>query len=433
MVHGSEGASALLGMPGFVVRAHVEVDGELWLAVETEPVVVGCPGCGTRAIGHGRRRVRVRDLPVAGRPVVLEWAKRIWRCPDPDCPVDTWSETTEAIRPRSVLTERARAEICRRVGAEEDSVAKVARAFGVGWHTAMDAVRDYGTPLVEDLARLREVRALGVDETRFLAPTRTHRTIYVTGFVDLDRARLLDIVAGRSAETVRRWLAQRPASWRRQITVAAIDAFRGYATGLTDQLPDATLVLDHFHAVRLANTAIDDVRRRVQQATLGHRGRSGDPLYGIRRLLLVAHERLDDRAWQRLLMQLAAGDPDGEVADAYLAKELLRDVYGATDQRDASRRLVEFWSHCADAEIPELTRLARTIDRWSPEVLAFHTTGRSNGPTEAINLLIEKIRRIGHGFRNLDNYRLRLLLRCGVQWHTPPVARIRGRQPRLAA
>jgi transposase len=83
--------------------------------------------------------------------------------------------------------------------------------------------------------------------------------------------------------------------------------------------------------------------------------------------------------------------------------------------------------------VPELTRLATTISRWEAEVLAYHTTGLSNGPTEAVNLPVEKIRRIGHGFRNFDNYRLRLLLRCGVKWQTPPVARIRGRRPCLVA
>jgi transposase len=87
------------------------------------------------------------------------------------------------------------------------------------------------------------------------------------------------------------------------------------------------------------------------------------------------------------------------------------------------------------SEIPELERLARTISAWQDEILAYHVCGRaSNGPTEAVNLLIEKIRRVGHGFRNLHNYRLRLLLRCGgITWHTHQTARIRGRYPRLIA
>jgi transposase len=430
--HGSDSATTLLGMPGFVAGAQLEADGEIWLLVQTTSETVGCPQCGTRAVGHGRRRGRVRDLPMAGRPVVLVWAKRIWRCPEPDCEKNTWTETSDQIRPRGSLTERARAEMCRRVGEDEDSVAEVARAFGVGWHTAMAAVQDHGSPLVEDPERLDGVDALGLDETRFLAATSTHRTEYVTGFVDLDRARLLDVVPGRSGTAVHRWLSGRPTGWLAQIGVVALDPFRGYANGLLAHLGHATVVIDHFHAVRLANAAIDDVRRRVQNDTMGHRGRTGDPLYGIRRLLLVGYERLDQRGWNRLTAGLAAGDPYGEVGAALLAKELLRETYAA-DHRHARRRLTVFYQWCADAEIPELDRLARTISAWQPEVLAYHTTGLSNGPTEAVNLLIEKVRRIGHGFRNFANYRLRLLLRCGVKWQTPPTARIRGRQPRLVA
>ena len=99
------------------------------------------------------------------------------------------------------------------------------------------------------------------------------------------------------------------------------------------------------------------------------------------------------------------------------------------------KRTYSGWlTYCADADIPELTRLATTIDSWPTELLAsFDTGGISNGPTEAINLLIKKIKRVGHGFRNFDNYRLRLLLHCGVDWDTIRATPIRGRLPRLVA
>ncbi len=92
------------------------------------------------------------------------------------------------------------------------------------------------------------------------------------------------------------------------------------------------------------------------------------------------------------------------------------------------------FTRVAAHEIPELIRLARTLDAWRGELLAyFDTGGVSNGPTEAVNPLIKKIKRIGHRFRNFTNYRLRLLLHCGVTWHTPPTTPITGRLPRLAA
>jgi len=433
-MHGSDGATALLDLNGLRVGAHELVDDEWWLLVETTADVVGCSRCGARAVGHGRRRVQVRDVPIAGRPVRLVWSKRLWRCPDRDCASGTWSETHPAIAPRSSLTLRAKEMICRRVGRDGASVAQVAVEFGVGWHAAMSAVTEIGQPLVDDPARLGAPSALGLDETSYLRANATHPRVMVTGFADLDRHVLLDVEPGRSGGVVRDWLDHRETEWLASIEVAVVDPFRGYANALVDRLPDATIVVDHFHAVRLGDQAIDDVRRRVQQQTLGHRGRAHDPLYRIRKLLLVAHERLTEPQQERLIRLIGLGDRDGEVAAAYLAKELLREVYAARRLSWARARLRRFYRHCDRSGVPECRRLAKTIRAWEDEVLAFHATGRSNGPTEGINLLIKKIKRVGHGFRNFINYRLRLLLHCGgVEWQTPATTRVRGRQPRFAA
>jgi transposase len=378
--------------------------------------------------------VRVRDLPAGGRPVVLCWRKRIWRCREPACGVRTWTERVTAIRPRAVLTERARAEACRRVGKDAHAVAAVARDLGVGWATVMRAVDDHGTPLVDDAARLQGVAALGLDETSFLKATRTAPTRWITGLVDLERGRLLDLVADRTRAAVDGWLGAQPHGWLAQVATVALDPWRGYASALTAPLGHATVVVDHFHAIRLANMVVDQARRRTQQATLGHRGRKQDPLYRIRKLLLTAQEQLTQRGRGRLRTGLAAGDPTGEVAAAWQGKELLRAVYAAVDVAAARAALDRFYHWADGVGVAELSRLARTVRAWEAEILAFHTTdGCSNGPTEAVNLLIKKVKRVGHGFRNFANYRLRLLLHCGVRWQTHRTTRLRGRVPRLVA
>jgi transposase len=432
--HGSD-VSALLGLDGFVVVAQLldEETGEWWLAVETTETRGWCPTCGVRAVGHGRRRVKVRDLPIADRPVVLVWAKRLWRCPEPACEACTWSEESDAIAPRAVLTERARAEIARRVGPGQQSVAAAARSFGVRWHAAMAAVWDHGQPRVDHLARLGAPSAVGLDETSFLAATATHPTLLVTGIVDLEAGRLIDVLPARSARAVTDWLDSKPAPWRAGIRHVVIDPYQPYATAVARALPDARLVVDHFHTVRLANTALDEVRRRVQHATLGHRGRKDDPLYRIRRRLLAGHERLTTAAFARMLAWLDVGDPEGEVAAAYMAKELLRETYLADHVFDARRRLTVFHDHCHSSGVPELERLTRTITRWETPILRWHGTRLTNATTEGTNLIVKNVKRLGFGFRNFDNYRLRLLLRCGAPWQHPVVASIRPRHPRISA
>jgi transposase len=432
--HSSASASRLLGLDGFEVLAAQVAADEWRLVVQTTAELVGCARCGVRAQAHGRRTVRVRDLPAGGRPVVLAWRKRIWRCTEPACGVRTWTEQVTAIRPRAVLTERARAEACRRVGKDAHAVAAVARDLGVGWATIMRAVGDHGRPLVDDPTRLDGVAALGLDETSFLKATRVAPTRYVTGLVDLERGRLLDLVADRTRVAVDGWLGARTRDWLAHIGTVALDPWRGYASALVAPLGHARVVVDHFHAVRLANTVVDQVRRRTQQATLGHRGRKRDPLYRIRKLLLTAAEQLTQRGRARLRAGLAAGDPTGQVVAAWQGKELLRAVYAAGDLADARAALDRFYRWSDGVGVAELSRLTRTVRAWEAEILAFHATdGCSNGPTEAMNLLIKKVKRVGHGFRNFANYRLRLLLHCGIRWQTHQTARLRGRPPRLVA
>ena len=225
--------AVVLGLEGFRLVAVDEHDGELELAVQTTNDMAGCPGCGAVATAHGRRPVRVRDLPVGGRPTTLIWIKRLWRCRHQRSETRTWSETSLDVPPRASLTTRAAREACRRVGPDGEAVAVVAGELGVGWGTVMRAVAEHGAPLVDDPARLEGVAALGVDETAFLAATSTHATEFATGLVDLTRtdgpARLLDVVPGRSGAVLSSWLRGRDARWRSGVAVAALDPFRGYA------------------------------------------------------------------------------------------------------------------------------------------------------------------------------------------------------------
>ena len=311
----------------------------------------------------------------------------------------------------------------------------------MGWHAAWAAVTDVGTPLADDPERVAGVRAVGLDETMYLHARRGRRRVLVTGVVDVDTGRLLDVFVGRDAADLRRWMARMPPDWLAAIEVVSVDPHEGYrsavvgadpVTGARSPWSEATIVVDPFHMVRLGNQAVTRCRQRVQQAVVGHRGWKHDPLYGIRRLLLVGAERLGERGWERVHDGLDRGDPLDQVTEAWMAKELVRDVYLTNDVALATARLEAAIAFASASKTPEVKTLAKALRRWRTEILAHHTTGASNGPTEAVNLTIKAVKRCGRGFRNFANYRLRLLLVAGVRWQTPPVTRLRAR-PRLIA
>ena len=269
--------------------------------------------------------------------------------------------------------------------------------------------------LAEDESRFENVTTLGVDEHIWHhVDPRKRGPKELTGMVDLSRdstgktrARLLDLVPGRSGKAYASWLAERGEAFRQNVKVAALDPFAGYKTAIDDKLEDATAVLDAFHVVKLGTAAVDEVRRRVQQDTLGHRGRTGDPLYGIQTILRAGAENLTEKQRTRLAAAIEADPAHDEVFVAWQCAQQLRSAYHQKDLAEGRRiaeKVVDTFHTCP---IPEIARLGRTLRRWRAAFLAYFTTGRSsNGGTEAVNGIIELHRRLARGFRNRDNYRL---------------------------
>jgi transposase len=251
----------------------------------------------------------------------------------------------------------------------------------------------------------------------------------VTGLVDLDRKGIIDMVEGNSAVDLHRWCSGQDPAWLRAVRVVATDLAESYRVGTSAHLDHAVRVADPFHVVRVANRCVDKVRRRVQNETLGHRGRKDDPLFRIHKLLLSGYERLDERGHDRVLLGLRHGDPKDELLGAWLAKESVRDIYLTDDVKEAGVLLDKAIVGCKGDEVEEIRSLGDTFERWHKEILNHHRTGASNSPTESLNLCVKKVKRAGRGFTCFEHYRLRVLLHAGgVTWpKRPSPPRIRTR------
>jgi transposase len=361
----TDATTLLLGLPGVQVDC-VErwADGTRVVHVLTvEDAAAACPSCGVVSTSvKGKVTTAPRDIPCGQDRILLRWNKTRWRCGEDYCERDSFTESIEQVPARSRTTGRLRTQIGAAIGEAARSVAEVAAAHGVSWPTAHRALVEHAERLLSEPA---PVHVLGIDETRRGKPRwefcgQTHRWVRVdpwdTGFVDLSGTQgLLGQATGRTSATVVDWLHQRTVGFREAIHYVAIDPAAVYAAAIRTEglLPNATIVVDHFHLVKLANDAVTKVRRRVTWDLKDHRGRKPDPEWANRRRLLRARERLSHKSFTTMWNQIQAEDPSAQILSAWIAKEELRTLLSTVrvggDPHLTRHRLHRFLTWCIDS------------------------------------------------------------------------------------
>ena len=379
-----------------------------------------CHECGAQGVPRDTVLRELAHVPLGWRPTILRIRVRRYRCTG--CGHVWRQDTTAAAVPRAKLSRHAVLWALKGVVIDRVSIARIAATLGASWHTVNDAVLAAGQQLlINDPHRLEGVRVIGVDEHAWRHTRRGDK--YVTVIIDLTPvrertgpSRLLDMVEGRSKQVFKSWLEAQTAQFRDRIEVVAMDGFTGFKTAASEELPDAVAVMDPFHVVALAGDALDRCRQRVQQATRGHRGRTGDPLYGIRRILRTGADLLTDRQHARLTA-VFTDDAHVQVEATWGIYQRIVTAYRDPDRRAAKVALtqtIDAISTGVPTALTELRTLGRTLKRRAVDVLAyFDRPHTSNGPTEAINGRLEHLRGTALGFRNLTNYITRALLDTG--------------------
>jgi transposase len=455
------GATLLLDLEGLRVERvqRLEDGGRLVRVVTADETASACPECGVFASAVKEYVCsRPRDLPYGESRIRLEWSKRRWFCREKLCRRGSFTESVPAVAARARLTTRLRSEAGRRV--VDGSCATVVasgRQVGLSWPTVMEAVREQAELVLPE--HLEPVGVLGIDEVRrgrpkwrpkddsrpaddprTDAPAERERAAaeagsaqeprsepakarvladrWHVGFTDIGGTQgMLGQVEGRTADDVAYWLACQPAPWRQRIDCVTIDMCSIFVSAIRRILPHARIVVDHFHVVKLAGDVVDEVRRRVTTTLRGRRGRDSDPEWKIRNLLHRNKENLSPKAFAKLWNTLIDLDAPGvTILKAWIAKDKLRQLLALAgtnpDRSLISHRLTKFYTWCADADIPELERLATTISTWWPYIENFIHTNLSNAKSEGYNRVVKLDARNAYGYRNPENQRLRT--RCAT-------------------
>jgi transposase len=403
--------SRLVGLEGFEVKRVIEVGDRLDLEVELVARAGCCPRCGRSSVDvKDRPVVRVRDLPIAGRVTHLVWRKRRYSCGE--CG-RTFTESHPELPARQRVTRRFRRRLFERVrgGAAHAEVARCERT------TRYQVARAFRAGAEDELAARREARParrLSLDE----AQHRRGREL-ATVVSDLDRKRVVELLDGRSRRRVERYLRSLPEDHRRAIEVVSIDPYEAYRQAIHNELPGARIVVDHFHLVRGANTALDSVRRERQREA-GRRKPKGARRSGkgaswrrdldrARHRLLRARERLTERERRRLC---ALFEREPLIAEAWGLQEAFRSIYRAQDRREAERRLHHFLAAVERAQLPAFTAFADGVRLWRAELLAYFDEPTTNGYAEGVINKVKVIKRRAYGLPTFDAFRERVLLAC---------------------
>jgi transposase len=396
--------------------------GQVKIIIEMQSVEAPCPACGV-ITGRVKERPlrRIKDLPASGQRTELWWRKRRFACIEVLCPRRSFTQASRAIRPRGRLTERLRDKLAHAIAAGNRAVSEVADEFGVSWPTAHKALI---AAAAKWLPEPTPTSRLGIDETRFrsvrwlLDGTIWRRSDpWLTSFIDCSRdgpGSLLGLAPGRTGGCVKDWLGEQTPQFRAVIELVVIDPSAPYASGIRAALPGVRIAVDKWHLVALGNQMVTEVRQRVTRDQHGHRGTTADPVWVNRRLLLTGADHLTAKQWARLNATLEAGDPTNEIGAAWGVKERLRMLLGEHEPSKIRWRLADFYDAAIDANMPETTRLANTIQTWWPAVLVALIERVTNARTEGFNRIIKQTKRVGCGYRNMDNYQRRILSHIAV-------------------
>lgn len=348
-----------------------------------------CPDCGgiTDEV-HDYRKQRVKDIPAFGKKLLWLYSKRRYRCP---CCNKRFYETNGLLPKFHRLTSRL-AAYCVNELKRKWSQKDIATSLGISPSTVNRWLHliGYNKPV-------KLPKVLSIDEFKGNTDRGKFQCI-LTSPVD---KKVIDILPTRDSTEIFEYL--RTFSNRKEVKYFVTDMCKPYVEAAKHLFPNSCIVIDRFHVVRYCTWAVENVRKRVQKKLLPEQRK----YFKRSRKLLLAHmDKLSEEnkaAVERMLLF------SRDLREAYLLKEVFYRFMASKDKEEAIKNLREFRIHAYVADIPEFKACLTMLKNWEPYILNAFTCPYSNGFTEGINNTIKVIKRIAYGYRNFDNFRLRIL------------------------
>jgi transposase len=392
----------LLNLPGIEVENYTDCGNELILEVEAMTTQATCPRCEQISCHlHQNHWYLARDLSISGKTVFLKVNRRQFKCATCGKP---FSETLNFIGDRRQQTDRFAELIVGQV--LHSDIHNVAIQNDLTDEEVWSMVQYISKKKLQ--IDLNSLRRLGIDEITL----RKGQGDYIVVLVDLERRVPIGFAPSRKQEDVRKVLEEWGEAVLSQIVEVSIDLSGNYKGLVNKLLPNASVVADRFHVMKIVNQDLDTARKNLRKANEAHadeveKSRIAAALKQSKYALLKPEEKLSARQKAKL-EEIREVIPT--LAEMHQQKEAFRAIFEqAKDWEDGAFKLLDWLAEAQEA----FQESVGTICRWFGEVTGYFDNRTTSGAVEGINNKLKLIKRSGYGFRNFDNFQLR----CLICWH----------------
>jgi len=397
----------LLNLPSLEQLSVREEEHDFHIEASCKEASVVCPECyRDEFVGFGRKRQLFMDSPVRRKRVGIHVDRKRFRCKS--CG-RTIMEPLPDMDERRQATKRLIAFI------EKQSLsrtfASLADETGLDEKTIRNIFRDYVNRLEREV-RFETPKYLGIDEIHIIKKPRCVIS-------NIEQRTLVDLLSNRDKTTVTKYLSELPGA--NKVQLVAIDMWRPYRDAVSELIPDAQVVIDKFHVVRMANVAMESARKAVRSdlSPKHRRGLMHDRFVLLkRRGELAMPEEIAFSTWTKNFPILGM---------AYEAKEDFFDLWNYKHRSDAEKAYHDWAAALPKEIIPHFEPIITAVRNWHHEIFNYFDHPITNAYTESLNSLIRIMNRLGRGY-SFEALRAKILFTEGVQ----KVKRPKFRRPRAA-